>query len=317
MSVPVAIVGGGAMGGAFANAIAQRGTAVVIVDPAPLVVEAIARDGLRVTTGEGDQTTRVDVTPDAATVGVADVVLVFVKAAHTRQAASALPSLIGERTVVVTLQNGWGNADVLADHVPTERLVMGVTYHSATVVRPGQIRHTGRGMTFLGPYLSDADPRPAHTVADLLEASGLDATVSPNVRTEIWKKLVLNAATLPVAALTGLNAGQLGEPGPVRDLVDALATEATRVGRAMGFEVELDERIARIHAVLEGAGTGKPSMLQDVEGRRLTEIDVISGAIARLGAEAGVDAALARAMTAMVHGLERSWPQSSPSAETS
>jgi 2-dehydropantoate 2-reductase len=316
MSIPVVIVGGGAMGGAFASAIAQGGTAVAIVDPAPAVVEAITRDGLRVTSSEGERTTRVEIMPDAARVGIADLVLVFVKAAHTRQAAATLPSLIGDHTVVVTLQNGWGNADVLAEHVPVERLLMGVTYHSATVVQPGQVRHTGRGMTFLGTYLTDGNLDAARTVAELLREAGLETTVSPGVRTEIWKKIVLNAATLPVAALTGLNAGQLGEPGPVRDLVDALASEATRVGQAMGFDVDVGERIARIHAVLEGAGSGKPSMLQDVESRRLTEIDVISGAVARLGAEMGVATPLASAMTALVHGLERSWPPP-PTAATS
>jgi 2-dehydropantoate 2-reductase len=260
-----------------------------------------------VTTAEGEQVAQVQVSPDPGTVGVADVVLVFVKAAHTPAAAASLAPLVGDRTVVATLQNGWGNADVLAAHVPQDRLVIGVTYHSGTVAAPGQVRHTGRGMTFVGAYLPDGALAPAEAVAEVLRSAGLDVTVSPEVRTEIWKKLVLNAATLPVGALTRLNAGQLGQPGAVRDLVDSLALEATRVGRAMGFAVDPDERIARIHAVLEGAGSGKPSMLQDVEAQRLTEIDVISGAVARLGAELGEPAPLAVAMTALVHGLERSW----------
>jgi 2-dehydropantoate 2-reductase len=127
------------------------------------------------------------------------------------------------------------------------------------------------------------------------------------VRTEIWRKLVLNAATLPTAALTTLRAGELGVPGPMLDLVDALAAEAVAVAQAQGLAIELDERVERIHATLERAGAGKPSMLQDAEAHRKTEVERINGAVVAAGDASGVAVPLNRAMLALIGGLERSW----------
>jgi 2-dehydropantoate 2-reductase len=297
------------MGSALAAEATAAGRDVVIVDVAPAVVQRISRDGVLVEAG--DRTTRVHVpaTSDPAALGEVDLAIVFVKSHHTRAAADSVAALLGPRSLAVTLQNGWGNADVLAGVVPPQQLVMGVTYHSCSATGPGQVRHTGRGPTVVGPYLRDGDLAGSHRVAEFLTSAGWDAQACADVRTEIWKKLVLNAATLPVAALTRLVAGEMAAPGPLRDLVDALAAEAVAVATALGLDVDLAERIARVHAVLAGAGRGKSSMLQDVEAARKTEIETVNGAVARMGAELGVPTPLNQAMVALVHGLERSWRQ--------
>jgi 2-dehydropantoate 2-reductase len=245
-------------------------------------------------------------TDDPATIGVADVVLVFVKAAHTRAAASTMGPLIGASTVVASLQNGWGNAEVLASAVPPDRLAVGVTYHSATVVEPGVIRHTARGATFVGPFLDGASMDLAERVAGVLTSAGLEATATSEVKSEIWRKLVLNTATLPTSALTGSTAGHLGDEG-LGDVVDELARETVRVACAQGYLIDEQERLDRIHAVIAAGGAGKPSMLQDVQARRLTEIDTVCGAVVREGDRLGIPVPLNRAMVGLVHALERSW----------
>jgi 2-dehydropantoate 2-reductase len=93
----------------------------------------------------------------------------------------------------------------------------------------------------------------------------------------------------------------------VTSIVDSLAAEAVQVAQSMGLQLELAERTARIHAVLAGAGQGKPSMLQDVEARRKTEVEVVNGAVVRAAAERGIDVPLNSTMCALVHGIERSW----------
>jgi 2-dehydropantoate 2-reductase len=207
---------------------------------------------------------------------------------------------------VATLQNGWGSADVLAEVFDPARLVVGVTYHSATVTGPARVAHTGRGATFVGPYVEGGGLAPTQTVAAVLGGGGIEARVVPAVRPEIWRKLVLNAAALPVSALTGLRAGELAQSGVTLALVDSIAAEAVAVARALGYPIDLAERLERIHAALAGAGMGKPSMLQDVEARRRTEIDVINGAVVERGEAHGVDVRTNRAMVALVKGLERS-----------
>ena len=148
---------------------------------------------------------------------------------------------------------------------------------------------------------------PAHQIAEMLTRADFETTATADVRTEIWNKLILNAATLPVAASTGLRAAEMLEVPDVAALVEALAHEAVAVASKLGLHVDGAERMARIRTVLANAGQGKPSMLQDVEARRKTEIEVVNGAVARAAAEHGVAVPLNVALCAVVHGIERSW----------
>jgi 2-dehydropantoate 2-reductase len=295
------------MGGTWAGRLSEAGLDVVIVDVAADLVAAIRSSGLTVETADATITTHPEATTDPTGVGHVDVVFVFVKAPHTRAAAALAQPIVGSATTLVSLQNGWGNADALAETFAAEQMVVGVTYHSATVRAPGHIAHTGAGPTFLGPFLDGGDMARAESVAAILSLAGIEPTVTASVKTEIWRKVVLNAGTLPTAALTGLTAGELGRPGPLLDLVDGLASEAVAVAIALGHPIEREERLDRIHQVLLGAGPGKASMLQDVEGHRMTEIDVINGAVVRNAELMGVDVPLNRAMVALIHGLESSW----------
>jgi 2-dehydropantoate 2-reductase len=302
----LAVVGAGAMGGSLAGHAARAGHDVTIIDTSPELMAAVRAHGLRIQAPEGEFTAAVTVTADPAEAEVADLVVVFVKAQHTEAASRSLAPLVGPLTAVLTLQNGWGNAEVIARSVPAGQLVVGVTYNSCTTTGPGQVLHSGRGATVVGPY-QGTDAGPAGRAAGLLAGSGWAAEVSASVRTAIWNKLVLNAATLPTAALTRLSAGALGRPGELLDLVDGLAAEAVAVAKAQGLEVDLGERLAAIHAVLERAGSGRPSMLQDVLADRKTEVETVNGAVASAAAEHGLPVPLNTAMIALIHGLERSY----------
>jgi 2-dehydropantoate 2-reductase len=295
------------MGGSLAAEARAAGHDVTVVDVNRALADHVNAHGLTVDTPQGTVTADVRAVTEPGEAPGADVVVVFVKAQHTESAARALAPALGPGTVVVTLQNGWGNADVLARHLPVERLVMGVTYNSCTAGGLGHCAHTGQGATFVGPHTPGGDLEPARRAAEFLTSAGWGAEATGEVRTEIWKKLVLNAATLPTAALTLLPAGDLGRPGPMLDLVDGLTREAVAVAAAQGLDIDAAERTATIHAVLDRAGRGKASMLQDVEARRKTEIEVVNAAVVRAGEQHGVDAPLNRAMVALVGGLERSW----------
>ncbi len=303
----LAVIGAGAMGGSLAAEAAHAGQDVAVVDVSSELIDHVRANGLVVDTPDGPVKATPAATTDPREIGVVDVAVIFVKAHHTRAAAETARQLLGDDTAVATLQNGWGNADVLAEVLPADRIVAGVTYNSCTVVGLGHLNHSGRGPTFVGPYLPDGDLGPARRVADALSGAGWAAEATPAARTEIWKKLVLNAATLPTAALTRLPAGEVGQPGPLLELVDALAAETVAVARAQGLDIDVGERIERIHATLARAGKGKASMLQDVEARRKTEIETINGAVVRAADQLGVDVPLNRAMVALLGGLERSW----------
>lgn len=302
----VAIMGAGAMGGIVGAALIAAGVETHFVDPAPSILSTIRKDGLRIRRGDEEKTLEISITDDPSEIGEVNAVLFFVKCYHTAEAAELARPLVGPDTAIVSLQNGWGNGEVLAGIYPRESLVVGITYHSGTVRAPGLVHHTNlnEAPTFIGPY-AGGDTARAEELAGWLGAGGMPAVATAGVLSEVWKKLVHNAATLPPSALTRYTAGALGADPDTHGLVDALAREAVATGRAAGYEIDLDERLAAIAGILEGAGTGKASMLQDIEAGRRTEIGVINEAVVKTADEHQVDVPLNRAMVALIRGYER------------
>jgi 2-dehydropantoate 2-reductase len=308
------IGGGGAMGGVWAAHLHEGGHDVRILDVAHEAVAAINRDGLVIETpGQPDRIVRIPAVSSAAEIGPVDVVIVFTKVHHTRAAIAGARPLLGPDTTVVSLQNGWGSADTLAEVIDPARLVIGVSYHGATLVRPGVVRHTASGGgTFAGAYVDGGSLDRAGVVAQAMSAAGIPTVVAADVKTHIWKKLVLNAAASPVAALTGLTTGAMGTSPGLLSTIEVLAAEAVAVGQAMGFALEMEERMSVIRGIFAAGGAGKASMLQDVEARRPTEIAAINGAIVREGEARGIPVPLNRAMVALIQGLEASWMLAEP-----
>jgi 2-dehydropantoate 2-reductase len=292
------------MGSIFGARFHEAGHETVLVDVAQPLVEKINADGVTIVAKEGgERTVRLPATTDPASVGQADLVVFFVKCYHTASAAESARPLVGPETVVASLQNGWGNGDVLASVFPPQQVVIGVTYNSGTVLELGKVAHPGVGPTLMGHYegnTTEGAARLAQAVAD----ADLEAQVVAPVRPEIWKKLILNAATLPTAALTGMNAGALTTDEPMHELVTETAREAVAVARALDYDIDEDERVSYIHGLLERAGPTRGSMLQDFEAGRRTEIDVINGAVVRAADETGVPVPLNRAFVALVKGWE-------------
>ncbi|HET8673244.1 MAG TPA: 2-dehydropantoate 2-reductase [Thermoleophilaceae bacterium] len=301
----VVVVGAGAMGSVFGGRLAEAGVPTTLLDTDRELVERLNSDGLRLVENGSERTLRVRASTDPSDVEPPTALLFFVKCHQTARAAELAQPLARDGAAVVSLQNGWGNADTLSETFGDERLVVGVTYTSATVLERGVVSSSGPGRTVLGPYADGEAGGLAETLGAALEAAGFPVEQPRPVLAEIWKKLVLNAATLPTAALTGLTAGALAGSEEMHALVDAAAAEAVAVGQAKGFELELGERLESIHSTLERAGSGKGSMLQDVEAGRRTEIDVISGAVLRGADEHGVDVPVTRALYALVTGFER------------
>jgi 2-dehydropantoate 2-reductase len=306
----IVVVGGaGAMGGAYASRLSAAGHDVSILDVSEAAIEAINRDGLIVSNPQGiEETFRIPVTNDARTIGHSDVAIVFTKSQHTASAAKLMEAAVSPHTTIVSLQNGWGNEDTLAETYDPDQIVAGVTYHSALVKGPGRIAHMlDVGPTYLGPYVDGYSLAAAERVAEALNAGGIRTTVTPTAKTEVWKKLVLNSAVLAVSGLTRLKTGDVGNHEELMLIADQLTRESVAVGQAKGFDVDLDERIAAIRNVWALGGQNKTSMLQDIEARRFTEVEAVNGAILREAAKLDLEAPLNRMMAALIHGLEASW----------
>jgi 2-dehydropantoate 2-reductase len=300
----IAIVGAGAMGGVFGAHLTRGGNDVTLVDVVAETVDALNRGGLRLQDKSGEvATVPVRATTDPADVGPADVVVVFVKCYHTEAAVRAAEPMLREDTVVLSLQNGWGNAPRIQAIVGEERVLAGVTYNSGTVLGPGHVHHAGRGVTFMGELNGGLTDRLARIV-ETFNASGLETVASPNVLKEIWSKLALNVCTLPTSAILRFYAGQLVEHEGTLELMRALLRETVAVANAQEIGLDEAERWEAITGLLSRAQGAKASMLQDVENGRRTEIDVVNGAIVDAGRRLGIPTPHNETMVWLVRSIE-------------
>ena len=300
----IAIIGSGAMGGVFGALLAKGGHDVTLVDVWREGVDAINTNGLIVEQKTGErETIRVRATTNPADAGIVDVALVFVKCYHTEAAVKSALPIVGPRTVVLSLQNGWGNAARISAIVGADKVLVGVTYHSATLAGAGHVQHMAKGVTHLGGLGGAADAR-LPEIAAAFTAAGIEAHVSPTIREQIWSKLALNVCSLPTSSLLRCYAGDLVQrPGTVA-LMQALLREVVAVATALGIKLDYNERWTAISTLLEKATTAKASMLQDVMARRRTEIDVINGAIVAEGARFGIPTPHNQTLVDLIKALE-------------
>jgi 2-dehydropantoate 2-reductase len=272
-------------------------------DSSPDHVAAINADGLRVT-GHVELTGRVQARTDPAEIPACPLGIVAVKGTVTEAAIEAAAPIFADGAVC-SVQNGIGNEEVIAEHVP--RVIRGVTLPAGHVVAPGVIHMVGPGPTWIGPF----EPKPAgreeiEHLGDSLNESGLETRVRVDARGAQWTKLLFNACTNPLCALTGLTHGELCDYPPTIHLVDELLREGQAVAGALGIELE-DDPAELVYSAGKANYRHRPSMLQDVAARRPTEIATLNAGIVRAADEVGVDAPLHRAMVDLIRGVERSW----------
>lgn len=296
--------GGGAMGGLFGGYLSRAGNDVTLIDVSRAAIDAINSEGLSIEEKDGSAAVvKVRASDDPSTVGPVDLVINFVKCYHTEAAIRSAAPMIGGDTAVLSLQNGWGNAPRIAAIVGEEKVMVGLTYHGGTLLGPGRVKHPGTGMTYVGELSGRPTERLDRVVA-VLRAAAIEATRSERILDEVWKKLSLNACTLPTAALLGFFSHELVAFDGTKSLMAAILGEVVAVAKAQGIALDHAERWAAITGLLEKAVGGKASMLQDVEARRRTEIEVINGAIVDAGQRAGVPTPVNQAMVWMVQAAE-------------
>ena len=302
----VCVVGCGAVGSLFAANLARLDDVEVwAYDLARDHVDAINRDGLHLS-GAGEVVGHPRATSDAAELPPCDFGIVATKAMHTSAAIAATAHAFADGCVA-TVQNGLGNEEVIAEHA--ERVIRGTTFPAGKIVAPGHVQWDVKGDTTFGPFEPKGAPaEEVERLADACTRGGMPAAAVSDARGPQWRKVIFNASTNPIGALTGLTHGRVCEDTALRALVTGLVDEGKAVASAQGIELDADPEALIDHAAKpEVAYDHKASMLQDVEARRATEIDYLNGGIARFGDEHGVPTPLNRAIWALVKGLERSW----------
>ncbi len=301
----VCVVGAGVIGSLFAGHLAQ------VVDVSVLTrrrahADALNRDGLRIS-GRSDLHARVTATDDPAELPPFDVGIVATKATGLEEAAASLEGRFPDATIVTTL-NGLGAEEIVRSHGDWP-IVSGVTFMSGTKHSDTHVEYVLDTETWLGPYEETPFER-VEEIADLVARSGLAVEALPDLRSAQWSKLIFNATVNAVAALTGLphdaHFAAEDDPTDLGHLVHDLVDEGKAVAAAAGIELHDDPWEMNVHATQRGSAH-YPSMLEDVEAHRPTEIDLITGALVREAERHGVTAPLHTALYRLVKAKEESW----------
>jgi len=300
----ICIIGAGAIGGLLAARLAANGERVTVVARGEHL-RAIAANGLRLITEEGEITGPVEVASDLASLEPHDLVVLAVKAHQLTPIAEDVGRLAAAGALVLTMQNGipwWyfhkhggphegrslesvDPGGIIAQHLPVEQVIGAVVYPAAEIAAPGVIRLIEGNRFSLAELDNSASPR-LQEVSRVFTAAGFKAPVVSDIRAEIWTKLWGNMSFNPISALTGATLAGICAHPQGRALAADMMREAQAVGETLGirFRIPLAKRIAGAEAV----GEHKTSMLQDIEAGRPTEVDALVGSILELGAVAQV-----------------------------
>jgi len=303
----IAIVGAGVLGSIFGALFQEKGFDVTLIEVLKERVGLIDKEGLWLQWPDGNRThTKISITSDVNAVGVKDVVMVAVKGYHTRAAIKSALPMIGDDTVVLSVQNGLGNLEAIAGVVGAERVVGGITAHSGMPVSMNEVRYVGGlgPLLVIGPY--DGVPGPAfeNMVAQFQE-TGLDVQTAPDINAVIWKKLIANVSTNVVAALTGLTGGVAVEHQPSVHIIEALSSELAQVARAKGIDLpELENPLDFSLKAFASTKDNRVSMLQDVEAGRPTEIGNLNEVIVSEGKRFNIPTPYNEAVSWLTRGVE-------------
>ena len=300
----IAVVGAGAMGSLFGALLAEDGNKVWLYDVQADHVNAINENGLTIEHEGHVRTVTIKATCRPDEIGPVDLAIIFVKSTHTRAAATTAHDLVGAKGLAMTLQNGMGNADIIAGVIKPDRILAGTTAHGATMLGAGKIRHAGTGATTIGMWApGQTGYAKAQQFADVFTRAGINTDAVKDVREVVWHKLFINIGINAITALTGIKNGQILDLEVTRELSSKAVNEAIAVARAEGIKVQ-EKMVTQVFKVAEATAVNRSSMGQDVDNQRQTEISAINGFIVREARKVGLKAPVNETLTALIETMQ-------------
>jgi 2-dehydropantoate 2-reductase len=308
--VKIAIIGPGAMGSLLAAFLTKASSSVRepediiwLLDKDTARAAKIAQEGIRVEGIAGNWQAPVKATADVNEIGKADLLIMCVKAYDTKQAITQARSMVDENTLILTLQNGIGNIEIIGEIVGSEKVIGGTANFGATLIGPGNVKYTGKGEVIIG-QMDGKITVGMRRVRELFNKAGLETRVSRDIKSVLWSKLIINAGINALSAITGLNNGRLIEIEPAHKILRLAASEAIKVAKRKRIKLFYDDPLAKVEAVCEATSANISSMLQDALKKDRTEIDFINGVIVRQGQELGIPVPVNSMLVDLVKTIE-------------
>jgi len=305
-SMRICILGAGSLGCVFGGLLAAAGHDVLLVNRSAPLVDRLNGDGLTLAFNTGDRVIAVRAATDCRGQAPFDLVVVLVKSFHTRTALEAAREAIGPDTAVMSLQNGLGHEDVIADIAGPASVLVGKTYVGGIMTSPGKVVAGVDGkQTYIGEPDGTLSER-VRRIAEAFSGAGLETVASDRIMGVVWDKLLVNVATGALSGITRLAYGDLYDVAEVAECARSAVREAMEVAAAAGINLSYDEPDRPWRIAGEGLPPGfKASMLQSLEKGSVTEIDFINGAVVRWGDRYGVATPVNRTLVAAIKGVER------------
>jgi len=302
----IVIVGPGAIGCLLAAYLAKSKEEVFLLDHQPERASKINQQGIIVEGVSGNWQARVSVFYEAKEIGKADLVIICVKSYATKEAVASSLSLLDKDTLFLTLQNGLGNVELIAEQTGQERVIAGVTNQGATLLGPGHIRHAGRGETILG-RLDGKIPVQLRSIREVFNRAGLETKVSRDIKGLLWSKLIINVGINALSAITRLRNGQLIKYEATHQILKEAVNEAVKIAKKKRIKLIYDDPLAKVESVCEATADNISSMLQDVLNKKKTEIDFINGVIVRQAQGLGVAVTVNSTLLNLVKAIEQTY----------
>lgn len=289
----IAVMGAGAIGSYFGGLLARSGEDVWFVARGPHL-KAMREKGLRIESPYGDFSIPVQATDDPAEVGPVDLVLFTVKSFDTESAARQMLPMMGPQAVVLSLQNGVTNEEVLGRVIGPDKVLGGLCYIPADVPEPGVVKHGGPKRDIIFGELSGGITERARAILAVLEKAGIPTTLAEDIRVPVWSKFLFISAFSSITALTRMPIGPVRDTPETWELYAGLLDECYLVARGLGVNLPDNAVAQTLEMSKNWPDSAKSSLLQDLEKGKRLEIDALCGAVARLGARVGVPTPLSK-----------------------
>ena len=296
-----AVIGPGSMGLLFGGKLSLN-TEVILIGSNAERVRAINNDHITIKRDGQAQTYSVRAFTGGTAEGPVDLIILFTKAYITRRALEQNAQLIGENTLILTLQNGAGHEEILQEFVPKDRILLGTTNQGSYRESATVIVHSGLGETTIGSLTGNETHCKA--VQSLLSSSGFPCTISQNIRFTVWNKLMINASSSVLSGVLGVRQGFVASDPPSWEICKDLIREICRTAALEECVFDEEEQIERIRRHLENAPDGYTSLYADLKNGRKTEVDFISGHIVQTAEKHGLSVPVQKCIVRMVHAIE-------------
>ena len=287
----VAVLGAGAMGCLFGGLMAEKGLDVILIDVWKEHVDAINSKGLKMDGHGGDRYIKIKATTDPSTLKPVDAIIIMCKATALEKALTNAKNIIGDKTMLMSFQNGIGHEAIMQKIAGKEKVLGGTTTQASNVLGPGHIKNHAALPSWIGEYEGGMSDR-VKDLAETFTAHNLETIAVPDIKKRKWMKLFALTAIGPLSSIFDLHHTDLyisnKNQEVSRELGKKIILETREVAKADGVEVTEDECLEMFNKIVDSKQTNKSSMCFDILNKRKTEIDFINGAVSKIGKGHGV-----------------------------